>query len=166
MLQLCPLLFLIGICHTLETIFDMSDLKSLVSIVLTTTTFLKLSHVVKTLAEQCLTNMWAVQEIILLLLLMGYVAASLSPPYYSLDLESTQSCLLISKDKIWPFAGHQTQAQPNLVGVAPNAKRICNELGAAPAILESPAENLDLRRWKGFFYNYIFCWPKYNIYLL
>ena len=101
--------------------------------------------------------MWVVQEIILLLLLMGQnFAVAAESQFYSLDLESTQGCLLISKYKIWPFAGHQTQTPDNLVGVAPNAKRICNELGAAPAILESQRENLDLRRWKGFFAQLLF----------
>ena len=93
-------------------------------------------------------NMRVVTTTLILWLWQNVAGNTIDSQFYTLDLESSQSCLLISKYKIWPFAGHQKTTKANFAGVAPNAKRICNELGTTPAILENPAENLALQRWK------------------
>ena len=79
-------------------------------------------------------------------------ANHVSCQFYSLNLDSgpnLNSCIIIPKEKIWPFSTSDHPKNAKFPGMPDNAKRACNKLGMSLAKITSPTENTALLRWKG-----------------
>ena len=78
-------------------------------------------------------------------------ANHVSCQFYSLNLDSgpLNSCIIIPKEKIWPFSTSDHPKNAKFPGMPDNAKRACNKLGMSLAKITSPTEITALLRWKG-----------------